>query len=89
MRKFFDSVYFTLIVAAIFAFFGVMQEVWLGSPAPFINLFAFGAIAGFIVSALIEGIKTLVFRHGFSWKNVGIATVGAMVVAAVTFLLFV
>jgi len=71
LSEFFKSVYFNAILAALAAFFAILQEVMIGTALPFINIFLLGAAVGVCFSWAAEALK-MVFIEGspYSWKNV-------------------
>ena len=87
MKDFFNSVWFNIIIAALTGFFAVMQEVWIGTDVPAINLFVLGALASCGMSWGASVINFLITRGKFNWKNIGIGAAVGIAVTLVTLLL--
>jgi hypothetical protein len=87
MKNFLNSVWFNIIIAVLAGFFGVMQEVWIGSDVPGINIFALGALAACGMSWGASVINFVITRGRFNWKNIGIGAAVGVVVALVTMLI--
>ena len=88
MKKFFSKSWFVnAIVAVLAAFFGIMQEVWLGTPLCFLNAFAVGATYGISLSICVELARGVFCEVDFpnEWKhmlvNVGLGSIFAIIVA--------
>ncbi len=81
MKKFFESVYFNVVLALLAAILIIMQEVWIGTDMEWLNSFLYGSAAAFGFSWAAQVIKYLVFETKFAWKHVWIGT-GAGVIAA-------
>ena len=86
MKNFFNSFWFNAIIASIAGFFGIMQEVWLGTDIVVINAITFSVIASFCMSLGASVIGFLATGEKLNWKNVGIGTVVGIIVAIVTLL---
>lgn len=87
MKNFLNSVWFNAIIAALTGFFAVMQEVWLGTDVPAINLAVLGILASCGMSWGASVINFLITRGKFNWKNIGIGAAVGAVVTIVTLLL--
>ena len=88
MKKFFESPYFNALFAVLAAVLIILQEVCLGTPLLFINLFAISACAGFGFSWIVEGIKFL-FHDKFIVKEAVLGSIAGIVAALITTLLIV
>ncbi len=87
MKNFLNSVWFNAIIAALTGFFAVMQEVWLGTEVPAINLAALGILASCGMSWGASVINFFVTNQRLNWKNIGIGAAVGAVVTVVTLLL--
>lgn len=87
-KKFLQSYWFNLILAALAGFFAVMQEVWIGGIAvPIINVMVYVVLVAFGLSICAEMIKMVCYRSVFSWKKILIGGIAGTVVGLVTLLL--
>ena len=90
MKKFFSKSWIlNAIVAMLAAFFGIMQEVWLGTPLYFLSAFAAGAVYGLCLSVCVELARGVFCEVDYNeeWKgmlkNVCIGGVFGIIVALV------
>ena len=87
LTKFFESVYFNIVLAVLAAFFAVAQEVMIGTAVPFLNIFILAACAGVGFSWAAQVIKFLVMKLPFNWGHVGYGAIAGIVVALITALI--
>ena len=86
MKKFFESVYFNVILAVLAAVLIIMQEVWIGTPIVFLNSFVLGTCAAVGFSWAGEVIK-LIAGGSFVWKRTIPGIIVGVIAALVTTLL--
>lgn len=83
-RKFIDSYWFNALLAALAAFFAVMQEVWIGTDLAFAGLFPLAGLAGIGLSFGATILSCVLYHSKFDWKNIIIGAVVGVVVALIT-----
>lgn len=83
MKKFFQSVYFNIVLAVLAAVLIIVQEFCLATALPFINLFALGALAGVCFSFGAEILKQIFVKEDgkFNYKDFGIGCAFGVVAA--------
>ena len=87
MKNFLNSVWFNTIVAALSGFFAVMQEVWLGTDVPVLNLAVLGVFVSCGMSCAASVVNYLVTKGRFNLYNTGIGAAVGIVVTLLTLLL--
>lgn len=66
MKNFYNSWIFNAIIAVLAAFFGIMQEVWLGTEGSFLAFFGLGSAVAICLSLCAEMSKKLFY---YPWSN--------------------
>lgn len=89
MKKFFISYWFNVVIAAIAAYFAIMQEVWIGTDINTIGAIGFGTVAAFCLSIGAEIIKMLPKITYWNKTHVIYGTIGGFISAVITSILFV
>lgn len=74
MKKFFNSVWFNIILAMLAASLIILQEVWIGAPIEILNVTVLGMCAALGFTLVAEVVKMLFFGGMFTLKN---AMIGA------------
>lgn len=84
MKKFFNSVWFNIILAMLAASLIILQEVWIGAPIEILNVTVLGICAGLGFTMAAEVIKMLFFGGVFTLKNAAVGGFFGLVAAIAT-----
>ena len=84
MKKFFNSVWFNIILSVLAAVLIIMQEVWIGAPIIVLNVMILGMCAGLGFTLVAEVVKMLFFGGRFTLKNAMVGAFFGIIAAAVT-----